>query len=323
MRWGIGRRSLRRAVCGMLALIVACGVVACQASGGSNEPHAIAGGNPSGVYYGYAAALAGVASKELGETFTVLDTQGSVENLLLVGSGEALAGFAQGDTTVDAIRAEGAFDKALPIRAAARVYDEYVHVVVPADSRVNSLGDLAGSVVSLGAEGSGVQGIAHRLLAAAGVPTEAVTDTALGLEESIAAMEAGEIEAFFWVGGLPTPGIEQLQGTLPIRLLSIHASIVDRVNADYAGVYQVADFPIGTYGLTEPTVTMTVPNYFITSARAPDDLVYDLLRVLFDSRTLIAEQVPAARTLDRRQAIFTSPIGLHAGAVRYYQDARQ
>ncbi len=317
------RRIIRTLSCVVVLVGALCGVTACQPASETGRPVAIAGGDPSGVYYSYAASLAGVASDTLGGVFTVRETQGSVENLLLVGAGDAVAGFAQGDTTVDAIRAEGSFEQALPIRAAARVYDEYVHVVVPAGSEVASLADLPGRVVSLGAEGSGVQVIAHRVLAAAGVSLDQVHDTSLGLEESIAAMQQGEIEAFFWVGGLPTPGIERLQASLPIRLLSIDAATVDRVNNGHAGVYQLADFPVGTYGLTGPTVTMTVPNYLIASATAPEQLIYELLQVLFDSRSLIAEQVPAARTLDRRQAIFTSPIGLHPGAAQYYRDARR
>ncbi|NLA65104.1 MAG: TAXI family TRAP transporter solute-binding subunit [Leucobacter sp.] len=299
-------------------------MTACTAGNDAGRPtYQIAGGDPSGVYFNYAAGLAAAANDSGSARFEVAETQGSVDNLRRVGSGEAIVGFAQGDTTVDAVRGEGNFDSPLPVRAVARVYDEYVHLVVPADAAPRSVADLAGGIVSLGAENSGVQVIALRVLDAAGVPVESVTNLGLGLEESIAAMQRGEIEAFFWVGGLPTPGIEQLQQTMPIRLLSIDADLVEQVNANHAGVYQLADIPVGFYGLDGTTVTMTVPNYLITAENAADELVSGLLRELFDAQADIAQQVPAASYLDRRQAIFTGPIELHPAAAQYYVDSRR
>lgn len=315
------RRVLRSAALAVVALLC---LSSCTGSGGrSGESYEIAGGDPSGVYYNYGKYLAKASRQQLGVDMRVVRTQGSVENLQLVGTGKALLGFAQGDTAVDAVLGDGRFAAPLPVRAIARVYDEYVHVVVPADSEVRKLSDLAGKRVSLGSENSGVQVIATRMLDAAGVGLDDVTNLGLGLDQSIEAMQQGEIEAFFWVGGLPTPGIVRLQKAMPIRLLSIDADLVERVNEGHAGVYQLADFPVGFYNLSGATVTMTVPNYLIAARDAPDDLVYNVLRVLFDSRASIARKVPAAEYLDRRQAIFTGPIELHPGAAKYYVDARR
>lgn len=294
----------------------------CATGTQSVATYEIAGGNSSGIYYQYASGLAKAANSELRSNFVVSETEGSVENLRRVADGAALAGFAQGDTAVDAARGEGRFERSLPVRAAARVYDEFVHVVVPADSELKVLSDLAGRSVSLGADGSGVQAIASRVLEAAEVDADAVTKFALGLEDSIGAMQRGEIEAFFWVGGLPTPGIERLEEAMPIRLLSIGADVVERVNEDHAGVYQLADLPVGFYGLDGRTVTMTVPNYLIVSEDASEQTIFDLVRVLFNSNTALAAEVPAASYLDRRQAIFTGPIELHPGAARYFRESR-
>ena len=159
-------------------------------------------------------------------------------------------------------------------------------------------------------------------LEAAGVDPSQVRNSPLGLAASIDALQRGEIEAFFWVGGLPTPGIEQLAQTTATRLLPIDAAIVESVNDRSAGVYGLAELPAGIYGRDDPTPTMTVPNYLVASATAPPDLIRDALAVLFAARAEIAEQVPAAALLDGRQAIFTAPIDLHPGAIEYYRDAR-
>lgn len=311
---------MRRAVA--VSLVALLGLSGCGSGQASlSGQQTIAGGATAGVYYNYGAQLARVLQPELGTEVRVVETQGSVDNLRRVGSGQALLGFAQGDTAADAVSGSGAFDEPLPIRAVARVYDEYVHVVVPADSDAKRIADLAGRRVSLGAEDSGVQVIATRVLDAAGVAAREVRNPVLGLEASIGALERGEIDGFFWVGGVPTPSIELLAEHMPIKLLPIDSAIVERVNADHAGVYRLADFPVGIYGTEAQGVTMTVPNYLITSESAPDDAIYGVVRTLFDERREIARSVAAAEYLDRRQAIFTEPVALHPGAARYYVDS--
>lgn len=319
------RRARARVVAAVAALATALlGLTGCVGPDYASDEHfEIAGGGTTGVYYAYGEELAGALHRELGLDIAVAETHGSVDNLLRVAAGEALLGFAQGDTAADAVRGTGDFADPLPVRAAARVYDEYVHLVVPAESEVRRIADLEGRRVSLGAPNSGVQVIATRVLASSGVALDRIENPELGPDASIEAMQRGEIDAFFWVGGLPTPGIERLARAMPIRLLSIEADTVDRVNSGHAGVYRLADFPVGVYGIETPTVTMTVPNYLIVSEDAPDELVYDVVRVLFDSRQEIGRRVAAGEFLDRRQAIFTAPVELHPGAARFYVDARR
>lgn len=302
------------------------GLVGCGApenpDSASTAPYLVAGGGKSGVYFSYGDQLAQAAAQQLDIDIEVTQTQGSVDNLQRVASGAALVGFAQGDTAADAIAGTGAFAAPLPIAALARVYDEYVHVVVPEDSDVQSIDELAGHTVSLGSEGSGVQVIATRVLEATGVDPASVPGPALGLDTSLAALKSGEIEAFFWVGGLPTPGIERMAEELPIRLLEVDADVVDRVNAGHAGVYRTAEFPANTYGIDRVSATMAVPNYLVAAADAPPTLIRNIVRVLFDARISIAAKVQAAALLDRREAIFTEPVPLHPGAAEYYRDAR-
>ncbi len=318
-------RRLRRALSILLGFTVLLGASGCERAGteDAGAHYVIAGGGTNGVYYGYGAALAAVLSDRLDPDFEVAETDGSVDNLYRIGTGQALLGFAQSDAAADALAGTGVFRRPLPIRAAARLYDEYVHVVVRLDSDIEGVGDLRGRVVSLGAKGSGVNLVASRVLEAAQVPGESVENLELGLDASIEAMRDGRIEAFFWVGGVPTPGLQQLAADTPIRLLPIDAGEVEYLNAEYGGVYRIAEFPLGSYGWETPTVTMTVPNYLIVSADAPDDLVREVLATMFDARGLLAQQVPVAALLDRRQAIFTDPIELHPGAAEYYVGAKR
>ncbi|CAN7146358.1 TAXI family TRAP transporter solute-binding subunit [Microbacterium foliorum] len=314
----------RRIAAAVAVLVIAGASSACSTRSDEwgDSQYAIAGGGSNGVYYAYGAEVARALSGSLGVRVEVAETAGSVDNLLRVSSGEALLGFAQGDAAADAVAGAGAFDEALPVRAVARLYDEYLHVVVRADSDIVDLGDLAGKTVSLGAENSGVNVIAARALDAAEVDIASIADPQLDLSASISALEGSGIDGFFWVGGIPTPGIAELAKTTPVRLVPVQQTWVTAINTRYSDAYRPSDFPVGLYGLDESVPTMAVPNYLVTSSDTPDGIVRDVLTSLFDGRTDIAQRVPVASLLDRRQAIFTGPVDLHPGAIEYYRDQR-
>lgn len=318
------RRVLTRIGAGALAVALLGAATGCQgrADEWGDGAHVIASGSETGVYYAYGSRLSAELTAGIGVSISAAETAGSVDNLLRVGSGQALLGFAQGDAAADALNGTGAFEEPLDIEAIARLYDEYLHIVVRGDSQIDDVGDLADRAISLGAENSGVTVIARRVLEAAGVDQSSIRDPQLGLTDSIRAMERGDIDGFFWAGGLPTPGIEELALSMPVRLLPVERTWVTAINDAYSDAYRPADLPVGTYGLTESAPTMAVPNYLITAASTPDAIVRDVLEGLFDSRSRLAEDVPAAAVLDRRQAIFTEPVPLHPGAVEYYRDHR-
>ena len=321
----IGRRAARgtgRTLATALAA-AACFVsaVALAGCGGAMQrdaaTHVIAGGGTTGIYYAYGGALA-EALRDDGLNIRVAETAGSVDNLLRVGHGEALLGFAQADTAADALAGQGAFDEPLEISAIARVYDEYVHVVVPADSEVEEIEELAGKRVSIGDVNSGVTVVADRVLSAAGVEPGDFEEFHLGIDGSVAALARGEIDAFLWVGGVPTPGIDSLSGALSLRMVPVRPELIERVNEGHEGVYRVSDFPVGSYGIEGTVETMTIPNLLVTQAGAAAPLVEDVTRSLFASRAALSGQAPAIALLDRRQAIFTDPLPLHPGAADYY-----
>lgn len=315
---------VRRLAALALAAAIALALSACGPAHGDwqGESTVIAGGSRTGVYYEYGEHLADELGERLEVSVTVAETNGSVDNLLRVAAGDAVVGFAQGDAAGDAVAGTGGFEDPLPLQAVARLYDEYLHIVVRADSEITDVAELAGRRISLGAENSGVNVIATRLLDAAAVDVGSIEDPQLGLADSIAAVSAGEIDGFLWVGGLPTPGITQLASEVPVRLLTIDSAWVAEVNAEHSGAYRPADIPVGTYGIEEPVVTMAVPNFLMAASDTPDEVIRDVVSTLFDARARIAQEVPVAARLDRRQAIFTEPVELHPGALEYYRDSR-
>lgn len=285
------------------------------------DPLVISGGGTTGIYYVYGGALATVLGERFGVSASVLETGGSIENLRNLADGSAQIAFSAGDAAADASAGRTPFDDPLPVEAIARVYDDFVHLVVPESSDIETIDDLSGRVVSLGAEGSGTELIAARLLDIAGVALGDINNPALGIDRSIEALRSGTVDAFFWSGGLPTPGVNDLAADLPIRLIPL-LDHVEALRAEYGGGYRHGVVPEGTYGLHEDVATMAVPNFLMVHEDLPDDVVYEMVETLFDQRAEIAMNVPAAALLDRPRAIFTEPVHLHGGAIQYYRDTK-
>jgi uncharacterized protein len=312
-----GLRTLGLAAVGMMVAAAGCEVV----DPASTEPLVIAGGGTAGVYYHYGAQLAEVAAQRLDLDVEVRETDGSVENLRLVADGTAALAFTAADAAADAVTGQPPFEQPLPIQAVARVYDDFVHVVVVADTDISGLRDLESRRVSLGAKGSGTEVIARRLLRTEGIDPDALDNAMLGINASIEELRAGAIDAFFWSGGLSTPGLLELADDVPLRLLPL-VDLVDSVSERYGHVYRHAVVPRGTYGLVADVSTMAVPNYLVAHADLDASLVHEVLQALFERRTEMAREVEAVGLLDRRRAIFTEPVELHDGALNYYRHAK-
>lgn len=332
----VGVRSTHRSLRALVALLL-CAALGAASSGcaaveraldgrGPQAPPAtvdIATGNTRGVYFGYGTALATMVRAELpGVRARVQSTEGSVDNLRRVASRQSTVAFTAADVASDAVTGRAPFTEPLPIRAIARVYDDYVHLVVRADSPIRSAADLRGHRVSLGQSGSGTEIIARRVLSALRLtPDDLAAAQPFGLERSANALEHGTIDAFFWSGGLPTEGVTDLTTHVAIRLVPL-ADLAPAMRG-FSPAYRAATAPAETYpGIDTAVHTLAVPDYLVTRADTDAALVYQLTRVLFAARRQLAATVAIAGVLDARAAIETAPVALHPGALRYYRDTK-
>jgi len=306
-------RARRAALTGLGALLAVTGCV-----GGAPEHRQvrIATGSPTAVYYAVGTALAGLIDQELpGVDATVLVTAASAENVQLISTGRAEIGFTQADILVS-----GA-EPAPAMAALARVYDDLLHLVVRADSPIRSLEDLRGRRVSVGARGSGTVVTVGRLLSVAHMADPGIVDQRqLNLDDSLRALTSEEIDAFFFSGGLPVAGIKQLSDRAEARIVDLSKWAGDLRSA-YSDVYVVRDVPTSVYQM--PAVaTIAVPNLLVVPKTMPEDLAYDLTRLLMERRDVLAAAHPAAERLDSRTAIATAPVPLHPGAARYFRSVK-
>ncbi|MGW5672379.1 TAXI family TRAP transporter solute-binding subunit [Micromonospora sp. NPDC003776] len=319
------RRPLRLVAALLLAAVVAgCG----SAQAGPQAWHGgrifLATGNTTGVYYQLGGGYADVISRHLpGYEARAEPTGASVENINRLAGGDMEVAFSLADTAADAVAGRGAFDgQAQPVRALARIYSNYTHVIVRADGKIASFAQLRGKRVSTGSPKSGTDIIAGRLLTAAGIdPDRGIQRLNLSLPETVKRMRAGSLDAMFFSGGLPTPGIKDLLASAPgrFRLLPI-ADLIEPLAARYGTGYTTSTLPKEVYGTPDATPTITVSNVILVRADMPDQLAYDLTRLLFAYQGELIKVHPEAGNFTRESAARTDPIPLHPGASRYYRN---
>jgi TRAP transporter TAXI family solute receptor len=317
-RWAVA------AVCG-LALLLASAQLYVSSRAAAERPTGllrITSGATKGVYNSFAVELAGhLRARDSKLRVSVESSTGSVENLNRIAGGEADCGLSAGDAAALAIAGTAPFERPLPIQAVARVYDDYVHLVVRAGSNIRSVSDLTGQTVSLGSPGSGVQLISARVLQAVGISKASLHPVSLGINESIDALRAAKIDAFFWSGGLPTNGVAELARTSPVRLVPL-GDVATALGSNYNAVYRTAAIPASTYGLSAPLETVAVPNFIVCNSSVPNDVVTYLAKTLFTAQSAIAAVVPPVNVMDLRTAIATDPVPLHPGALRWYRQTK-
>ncbi len=312
-------------------LFGAVAVAGLASLGGDRRPVAypggllrIATGNRGGVYFAYGRGVAAVVRRELPHLQpAVLVTDASVQNLHLVTSGGADVAFSLADSAAAAYRGQPPFQARLPVTALARLYDNYMHLVVRAGDTVRTVADLRGRAVAIGGARSGTEFLTCRILAAAGIDVERdIVARRLELDPATVALAADQVSALFFSGGIPVGAIASLAARVPIRLIDL-TGCIDAMRSRYGDFYTERTVPASAYQLPGAVGTVGVPNYFVVAAGMDVRLAHELTRALFAGRDLLVAAHPAGRRLDVGAAIATYPLPLHPGAVRYYREAKR
>lgn len=304
-----------------LAAVAALGVTGAIAQ---QKTIAIGTGGTGGVYYPLGGALANLLSKNLKNTqATAQVTGGSVDNLKLIGSGQSEIGFSMADAAVDALKGEDKF-KGNPVnlRTLMVLYPNIMHVVSIEGTGVNTMADLKGKRVSTGAPGSATEVMAFRVIEAAGLDKDKdMKRERLSVAESVNAIKDRKIDAFFWVGGLPTAGVTDLAATPGVKIKMIdHTEVVAKMNAKYNNLYAPAVIKAGTYpGQTTDNKVSAVWNILVTNDKMTDQEAYDIVKLIVEKKAdLVAVHKDAESFSVDNQIKSNSPVPWQAGAVKYF-----
>lgn len=312
---------MRTFAAAVAATLLATGTVVAQGS------LSIATGGTGGVYYPTGGAYAEIINNYVdGYTAAAEVTGASVENVGNISRGDSDIALALADTVVQAYTGTGKFGgegqpPQLPnLRAIGVAYANAVHLVTLAGSGIESLADLKGKRVSVGAPGSGTEVSAAAIMEANGITYDDIDEQRLNFNETAAALRDGQIDAGFWSVGAPTSSILDLATTRDIVIVQI---VGDELAAGLGASSAFAPYTIrgGTYpGVDEDISTIGTPNVIVVAAEMSDDLVYSFLSALYTNIADVIAVHPSANDTTPELALSAAPIPLHPGAVAYYQE---
>jgi TRAP transporter TAXI family solute receptor len=309
----------------LLARIVALLAVAVAATAQAQNL-SIATGGTGGVYYPLGGGMAAVLSKYVdGMQATAEVTGGSVANLQLIGTAKPYIALTMSDATLDAYKGEDKFKgKPVAVRTLMILYPNRMHVVTLDGTGIRRIADLKGKRVSTGSGGSATEVMAFRVIEAAGLDKDKdMRRERLGVAESASALKDRKIDAFFWVGGLPTAAVTDLASTPGIRIRLIdHADLVPAMNRKYGDLYVKDTIGKDVYrGMERDNDQATVMNLLVAHEKMDDKTAYAIVKTIFDKRDeLIRVHKEAENIKLENQKKEASPIPWHPGAMKYFAE---
>ena len=312
----------------LLASTALVAALALSASGFAQEKYSlsIATGGTGGVYYPIGGGLANILSKYVpGMQATAEVTGGSIDNLKLIATGKPYIAFSMADAGQDAYRGEDKFKGTkVPLRTLMVLYPNRMHVVTIEGTGITKMSDLKGKRVSTGSPGSATEVMGFRVIEAAGLDKDRdMTRERLGVAESVNAIKDRKIDAFFWVGGLPTAAVTDLANTPGIKIKMIdHANLVPPMNKKYGELYVADVIPKDVYhGMDKDNHIATVNNLLVAHEKMDDKTAYSIVKAVFDHKDdLVRTHKEAENIKLENQKTSASPIPWHPGAVKYFAE---
>ena len=310
-------------------ILAAAAVFALTGANGASAQQAkqlsIATGGTGGIYYPLAGGFGTIIAKEIpGITATAEVTGGSLDNMKLVGSGNADVAFTQVDTALDAVNGKDKFSKKLPIRALAVMYPNLMQVVTLEGNGIVKFEDLKGKRVSTGSPGSGTEIFAIRVIEGFGLDKDKdMTRERLSAAESGNALKDKKIDAFMFVAGVPTAAITDVAATPGVKMLLIdHDQALKKMVEKYGPAYAPAVIPKGGYPHQEKeSKVVAVWNIMAVREDFPEDLAYKLTKLMLEKREDLAKVHKEALNIKvENQTSQNAGIPWHPAALKYFAE---
>ncbi|KEA64550.1 TRAP transporter solute receptor, TAXI family precursor [Marinobacterium lacunae] len=286
-------------------------------------------GGVTGVYYPTGGAICRLVNKDRkdhGIRCSVESTGGSGYNINTIRAGELDMGVAQSDVQYNAYHGKEEFADFGPyedLRSVFSIHPEPFTVVARAGAGIKTFDDLKGKRVNVGNPGSGQRSTVEVLLAAKGWTMD---DFALASElkaaEQSKALCDNKIDAMIYTVGHPSGSIKEATTSCDSVIVEVAGPVVDML-VNENPYYRIATIPGGMYrGSDEDVKTFGVGATFVTSANVDANLVYHVVKAVFENFDTFTKLHPAFATLKKEEMIsegLSAP--LHEGALKYYKEA--
>jgi TRAP transporter TAXI family solute receptor len=311
-----------------VAAATALGLIAWAGPAAAQQKFVTIGtGGVTGVYYAVGGAVCRLMNKDRQKTgirCSVESTGGSVFNVNAIKSGELDFGMTQSDVEYNAVKGEAQF-KGAPVsdlRAVFAVHAEPFTVLARKEAGVTKFEDFKGKRFNVGNPGSGTRASMEQLLADLGWKlSDFSLASELKADEQGPALCDNKIDGFYYGVGHPSAAIQDPTTTCGAKLISLTGPAIDALVKKFP-YYSVATIPGGMYSNNpNPTTTYGVRALMVASAKQPDDVVYNLVKAVFDNFDEFKKLHPAFANLEPKEMLKSGiSAELHPGAVKYYKE---
>ncbi len=313
----------------LLAFAVTAGFVPVGSAEAENQFVTIGTGGVTGVYYptgGAICRLVNKTRKEHGIRCSVESTGGSVYNLNAIRTGELDMGVAQSDTQFYAYNGTGSFADQGPdkdLRAVFSVHPEPFTVVARADAGIKNFQDLKGKRVNIGNPGSGQRDTMDIVMNALGWTTaDFKLASVLKAAEQASALCDNKVDAMVYVVGHPSGSIKEATTSCDSVIVNVSGPEIDKLVKENP-YYRTAIISGGMYrGTDTDTKTFGVGATFVSSAKVPEDVIYNVVKAVFENFDDFKKLHPAFENLKKEEMIkdgLSAP--LHPGSIKYFKEA--
>ena len=317
----------------LIAVVLFCTIIGVgQSFAGGNQQSSqkakvtrlsIAGGPSGGAYYAVSLGMADLLMKKIeGMNVDVVTTAGAVENPLLIGQGENDFGITTGETALAAYEGTDAFAgrKQSDLRILfSGVAGGYWHLVT--NARMTSIDQLKGKHIAMGPEGNISPVISMLVFKQYGIGAGDFTPSYLAFEDGMSALSDGQVDAAVATGAVPLSAVQELAANINFnyKIQPLSKSVADAIVAENP-VYGTTIIRKGTYNRqNEDVLTIGTTNFMVTNAKVPDDVVYQVVKAIFENLETLQQSHPSAKEITLQGAA-VDLIPIHEGAKRYYRE---
>ncbi|WP_101843364.1 TAXI family TRAP transporter solute-binding subunit [Halobacillus sp. Marseille-P3879] len=293
-----------------------------EGGGGADEQFIqVLTGGTEGTYYPLGGTFAQVINDNVDgvEEANATSTGASVENMNSISEGDGEIAFTQTDIASYAAEGEVMFDEANEdFGAIGTLYPETIQIVTTQDSGIETVEDLEGQTVSVGAPGSGTYANADNILEIHGLDIdEDIEARDLDFGDSTTGIQDGTIDAAFITSGTPTGAVESLAASVDVNIVSVSEDKAQELMDEYS-YYAEDEVPEGTYGLEEAVPTVAVQAMLVAHSDLSEDIVYDITKAIFENTDAISHD--KGELIDAESALDGVGVDLHPGAQKYFDE---
>lgn len=309
-------RKKRMAIFGLIALLA----MALVGNLTAVEYISVGTGNIGGVYYAVGGGIAELINKYVPNVSARAEVTGaSVENCRLAGRDEIQFGISNADIVYYAYNGMEPFTEKHDIRAGFALYSSTVNIVVRAAANVNSIRDLKGKRISVGAIGSNTYNVAERILEAHGLRMADIRATYNSINEAADAMRDGHLDGAFVLAATPAAALSELAITTDVKFIPLEEAAINSLIEKYP-FYSRGVIPAGSYrGVDSDVYGIRQWNVLLCSAKMSNEVAYQVTKAVFEHLDELVEIHPAAKEISLETAVEV-PIPFHPGVEKYFRE---